>query len=59
MSWAGHVACMGEMRSVHKVLVRKPEGKKSLTRPRNRQEDNIRMDQLQALVNMVMNIKVP
>jgi len=50
---------MGEMRSVHKVLVRKPEGKKSLTRPRNRQEDNIRMDQLQALVNMVMNIKVP
>ena len=27
MRWAGHVACMGEGRGVHKVLVGKPEGK--------------------------------
>jgi hypothetical protein len=30
MRWAGHVACMGEERKVYKVLVGKPEGKKSL-----------------------------
>ena len=28
MRWAGHVACMGEVRGVHMVLVGKPEGKK-------------------------------
>ena len=27
MRWAGHVACMGEGRGVHRVLVGKPEGK--------------------------------
>ena len=27
LRWAGHVACMDEGRSVHKVLVGKPEGK--------------------------------
>jgi len=27
MRWAGHVACMGEGRVVHRVLVGKPEGK--------------------------------
>jgi len=26
MRWAGHVACMGEDRGVHRVLVGKPEG---------------------------------
>jgi len=29
MRWAGHVARMGEERGVYKVLVGKPEGKKS------------------------------
>ena len=44
MRWAGHVARMGEDRSVHRVLVEKPEGKRPLGRPRRRWEDNIRMD---------------
>jgi hypothetical protein len=29
MRWAGHVARMGEERKVYKVLVGKPEGKRS------------------------------
>jgi len=44
MSWAGHVAHMGEGRGVHGVLVGKPEGKRPLGRPRRRWEDNIEMD---------------
>jgi hypothetical protein len=44
MRWAGHVAPMGEERVVHRVLVGKPEGKRSLGRPRRRLEDNIKMD---------------
>ena len=40
----GHVASMGEGRGVHSVLVRKPEGKRPLGRPRRRWEDNIKMD---------------
>ena len=35
---------MGEGRGVYRVLVRKPEGKRPLGRPRRRCEDNIRMD---------------
>ena len=34
MRWAGHVARMGEVRGVHRVLVGKPEGKRPLGRPR-------------------------
>jgi hypothetical protein len=34
----------GEERGVYRVLVRKPEGKRPLVRPRRRWEDNIRMD---------------
>jgi hypothetical protein len=44
MRWAGHVACMGEGRDVHRVLVGKPEGTRPLGRPRRRWEDNIKMD---------------
>ena len=44
MRWAGHVARVGEGRGVHRVLVRKPEGKRPLGRPRRRWEDNIKMD---------------
>ena len=44
MRWAGHVARMGEGRGVRRVLVGKPEGKRSLRRPRSRWEDNIKMD---------------
>ena len=44
MRWAGHVACMGEGRGVHRVLVGKPEGKRPLGRPKRRWEDNIKLD---------------
>ena len=42
MSWTGHVALWG--RSVYRVLVGKPEGKRPLGRPRYRREDNIKMN---------------
>ena len=38
------MACMGERRGVHRVLVGKPEVKRPLGRPRCRLEDNIKMD---------------
>jgi hypothetical protein len=38
MRWAGHG------RNVYRILVGKPEGKRSLERPRRRREDGIRMD---------------
>jgi hypothetical protein len=44
MKWVGHVARMGEGRGVCRVLVRRPEGKRPLGRPRHMWEDNIRMD---------------
>jgi hypothetical protein len=44
MRWAGLVARMGERRDVYEVLVRKPEGKRQLGRPRRRWEGNIKMD---------------
>jgi hypothetical protein len=44
MRWAGHVARVVEDRGVHRVLVGKPERKRSLGRPRRRWEDNIKMD---------------
>jgi hypothetical protein len=42
--WAWHVARMGEKRNVYRLLVRKPEGKRPLGRPRRRWMDNIEMD---------------
>jgi hypothetical protein len=44
MRWAGHVALMLEKRNAYRLLVGKPEGKRSLGRPRRRWVDNIRMD---------------
>jgi hypothetical protein len=44
MSWAGHVARMGEGRGAYRVLVGRPEGQRPLGRPRRRWEDNIKMD---------------
>ena len=43
MSWVGHVAYMGD-RGVYRVLVGKPEGKRSLRKHRHRWKDNIKMD---------------
>jgi hypothetical protein len=75
MRWAGHVACMGDERSVYRVLVGRPEGKRPLGRLRCRWEDNIKMKigidganwiqlaqdrvQWQVFVNTVMNLWVP
>jgi hypothetical protein len=69
---------MGEKRNAYRILVGKPEGRRSLGRPRRRWVDNITMDlreigwdgvdwvdllqernQWRALVNTVMNIRVP
>ena len=36
MRWAGHVARMGEGRGVYRVLVGKPEGKRTFGRHRHR-----------------------
>jgi hypothetical protein len=44
MRWVGHVARMGEKRNAYRLLVRKPEGKRLLGRPRCRWVDNIWMD---------------
>ena len=38
------MACMGEGRGVHRVLVGKPDGMRPLGRHRRRWEDNIKMD---------------
>jgi hypothetical protein len=75
MRWAGHVACMGEVRGAYNILVGKPEGRRPLGRPSHRWEDNIKMeigfgdvdlihlaqdrDRWQALVNTVMSLQVP
>ena len=40
----GHVAHMGEMRDIYRVLVGKAERKGQLRRPRNRWKDDIKMD---------------
>jgi len=62
---------MGERRGVYRVLVGKPEGRRSLGRCGRRWDDNIKMDLqevgcggmdwidgFQALVNAVMNLRV-
>jgi hypothetical protein len=50
MRWEGHVAHMG---GVHRVLVRRPKGKRSVGRPRHRWEDNIKMDLMEMGINEV------
>ena len=42
--WVGHVTLTGNRRGVYRFLVRNPEGKISLGRPRCKWEDNIKMD---------------
>jgi hypothetical protein len=44
MKWMWQAASMAARRSVYRVLVGKPEGKRPLGRSRRRWEDNIKMD---------------
>jgi hypothetical protein len=44
---------MGEKRNVYRLLVRKPEGKRPLGRPRRRWMDNNKMDLLEIGLNIV------
>jgi hypothetical protein len=43
MRWEAHVAPMGEERNSYRILVGKPEGKRSLWKPRCRWVDNIKI----------------
>jgi hypothetical protein len=73
-----HVTRIGEKRNACRIIVRKPEGKRPLRRPRRSWVDNIKIDlgeigwddmdwidlaldrdQWRALVNTVMNLRVP
>jgi hypothetical protein len=42
--WAGHVARMGDGTGAYRILVRRPEGRRPIGRPRHMWEDNIKMD---------------
>jgi hypothetical protein len=44
MVGVGNVARIGEKRNVYRTLVRKPEEKRPLGRPRSRWMNNIKMD---------------
>jgi hypothetical protein len=55
MRWGGHVACIGKGRSVFRVLVGTPEGKRTLGRSRHGWEDNFELD-LQEVGRWDMNL---
>jgi hypothetical protein len=74
MRWAGNVARMGEKRSAYRILVGKPEGKRPRRRWEDNIKMDLRetgwggmdwtdlaqdRDQWRALVNTVMNLRVP
>jgi len=44
MSYYIICSAYGDRRGVYRVLMRKPEGKRPLARPRRRWQDNIKMD---------------
>jgi hypothetical protein len=41
VTWAGHVACMGEMKNAYKILVGTSDGKRLLGRPRRRWQKSL------------------
>jgi hypothetical protein len=45
------MACIGEGRGIHRVVVGRPEGKRPLGRPRCRWEDNIKLDLKEMKIN--------
>jgi hypothetical protein len=44
MAWAGHVARMGDMRNIDKILVGKHEEKRPFERPGSKWEEDIRLN---------------
>jgi len=44
MRWAGRVARVWKRRDAYRVMVWKPQGKRTLGRPRLRREDNSKMN---------------
>jgi hypothetical protein len=44
MRWTGHLARIGGKKNVYKIVMGKPEGKRSIGRPKRRWEDNIKVD---------------
>jgi hypothetical protein len=58
LRWAGHVARIGEGRSVYRALVGRPEGKRPPKRPRRRWKDNIKMDLREIWIDMANWIRL-
>jgi hypothetical protein len=54
MRWAGHVTQLGEKRNAYRILVGKPEGKRSLGGPRSRWVDNNKMDLREIVVDWIV-----
>jgi len=44
LTYIGHVTGTGERRWVYRIMVRRPEGKRPLGRPRRSWKDNIKID---------------
>jgi hypothetical protein len=44
MRWMGHMVRMGDRRGSYRVLVGRPEEKRSPGRPRRRWDDNMKLD---------------
>jgi hypothetical protein len=42
--WSGYASHMEDKRNAYRILMRQPEGKRSLGRPRRRWNNNINMD---------------
>jgi hypothetical protein len=44
MRWAEHVAHMGNRRGAYRILVKRPDGKRPLERPKRRRVNDIKTD---------------